>query len=149
MGFNVNVPLPAGDHSSGSSRSMKGLGDVDYMYLWDRRVVLPLLQEFKPDLILIPAGFDASKGDDHLITGRYHLSPAAYAEMTAALLRAVHHGKCVMSLEGGYSPRGLADSAEACVRTLLSYKKDGRARLVDALSGSGGEDWWAGNYLGL
>ena len=71
--------------------------------------ILPLLQEFKPDLILIPAGFDASEGDNHLITGGYHLSPAAYAEMTAALLWAVLHGKCVMSLEGGNSPRGLAD----------------------------------------
>lgn len=140
LGFNINVPLPAGDQRSDTAKDgkeKKGLGDADYLYVWDR-VVLPLLSEFKPDLILVPAGFDASEGDCHMVTGGYHLSPAAYTHMTAAILRAVPGGKCVMSLEGGYSPRGLADSAEACVRALLDYEKD-----VDALrraASSGGGD---------
>ena len=135
VGFNVNVPLPAGDQSSdtaadvllgeGKEKKMnvRGLGDADYLYVWDR-VVLPLLAEFRPELMLVPAGFDASEGDCNMITGGYHLSPAAYADMTTAMIRAVPGGKCVMSLEGGYSPRGLADSAEACVRALLDYERD-------------------------
>ncbi|KAF5193283.1 histone deacetylase of the RPD3/HDA1 superfamily, partial [Thalictrum thalictroides] len=46
-GFNINVSLPKGNYS-----------DVDYMKIWDE-VLIPVTQEFSPDIIIISGGFDA------------------------------------------------------------------------------------------
>jgi acetoin utilization deacetylase AcuC-like enzyme len=83
-------------------------------------VILPALAAFKPDLLLISAGFDAHE-DDPLANLRLHESD--YAWITAELMqvaKAHSEGRVVSVLEGGYDLKALAASAAAHVRTLLS-----------------------------
>ena len=106
-GFNINIPLGAN----------KQVGDLEYLFVFDR-VVLPALAAFRPDLILVAAGFDAGIGDRDLPVGGYSISPQGYAQMTQLLLSACP--RVVASLEGGYEIGGLAKSIEAVVNAMLA-----------------------------
>jgi len=89
-GFNINVPLPPGS----------GIGAYRAAF---ERVVVPALHRFKPELIVVPSGFDAS-GVDPL--GRMMLSSAGYRELTRLLqdcARGLCGGRILMTHEGGYS----------------------------------------------
>ena len=89
-GFNLNIPLPP------------GCGDGAYIAAIER-VVIPALRKFKPELIVVPSGFDAS-GVDPL--GRMMVSAEGYRGMTKLLMAAADElcgGRLVMSHEGGYS----------------------------------------------
>jgi acetoin utilization deacetylase AcuC-like enzyme len=105
LGFTVNVPLEA------------GLGD-DLYRLAIRDKLLPAAREFRPDLLLVSAGFDAYKHD---VLGRMKVTPRGFAELTR-MLKAVAREQCrdrlVAVLEGGYNLEGLADCVEAHIRTL-------------------------------
>jgi acetoin utilization deacetylase AcuC-like enzyme len=101
----VNVPLPAGSR-----------GDVV------RQVVdeqwLPALDAFRPELILISAGFDAHREDD---LGQMGLVEADYAYITRRLMEVANRhakGRIVSTLEGGYNLSALARSVAAHVKTL-------------------------------
>jgi acetoin utilization deacetylase AcuC-like enzyme len=101
----VNVPLPAG---SGGDRVRQVVDEV-----W-----MPRLHEFRPDLILISAGFDAHREDD---LGQMSLVEADYAYITRRMLEiADRHcqGRLVSTLEGGYNLSALARSVVAHVRVL-------------------------------
>jgi acetoin utilization deacetylase AcuC-like enzyme len=79
---------------------------------------VPRLDDFKPELILISAGFDAHRDDD---LGQMGLLEADYAWITQQLkdLAARHaQGRIVSCLEGGYNLDALARSVEAHVRVL-------------------------------
>ncbi|KAG1663218.1 hypothetical protein FOA52_011311 [Chlamydomonas sp. UWO 241] len=80
-------------------------------------VLLPLAHSFAPDLLIISAGFGAAAGDAH--GGDCHLSPAAYAHMTA-LLKSV--APTVMLLEGGTNLEQTARCVEACAHVLLGER---------------------------
>ena len=89
-GYNLNIPLPP------------GCGDGAYVAAFER-VVIPALYKFKPELIVVPSGFDAS-GVDPL--GRMMVSSEGYRKMTRLLMKAADDlcgGRLVMSHEGGYS----------------------------------------------
>src|SRR5207249_3873679 len=101
-GFTVNVPWPG------------GMGDAEYLAAFDR-LLLPIAREFRPDLVLVSAGFDAAAGDP---LGAMRLTPAGYARMTARL-KELAHGRLVLALEGGYDLEAIARSAAACLRVLL------------------------------
>ena len=105
-GMTVNVPLPA------------GCGDAEYLLAVDSLLV-PLLQRFQPELLLISAGYDAHQADP--LAGM-EVSTDGYRAMMARLRQvadAVCGGRMVMALEGGYDLEALAASAEASVRVLL------------------------------
>lgn len=102
-GFNVNIPWPIG-----------GVGDADYIYSF-RKVILPICQEFDPDLVIISSGFDAADGD---VIGRCHVSPAGYGHMTSYLKTLARGNLCVV-LEGGYNLDSIAKSALAVSKVLL------------------------------
>jgi acetoin utilization deacetylase AcuC-like enzyme len=102
LGFTINVPWPA------------GCGDPEYLSAFDR-VVLPIAREFRPDLVLVSAGFDAADGDP---LGAMRLSPGGYAQLTARLT-ALARGRLVLALEGGYDLGAISASAAACLRVLL------------------------------
>ena len=90
QGYNLNVPLPP------------GCGDGAYVAAYER-LVLPALYKFKPELIVVPSGFDAS-GVDPL--GRMMVSADGYRRMTKLLMQTADDlcgGRLVMSHEGGYS----------------------------------------------
>jgi acetoin utilization deacetylase AcuC-like enzyme len=89
-GFNINIPLPPGS------------GNGAYVAAFER-VVMPALKRFKPELIVVPSGFDGS-GVDPL--GRQMVSSEGYRAMTRMLLSAADElcgGRLVMTHEGGYS----------------------------------------------
>jgi acetoin utilization deacetylase AcuC-like enzyme len=90
VGATLNVPLPAGS------------GRGAYLAALDR-VVVPALDRFRPELILIACGFDAGALDP---LGRMLLAAGAFGEMTGRMLdAAARHceGRLVLSHEGGYS----------------------------------------------
>jgi acetoin utilization deacetylase AcuC-like enzyme len=101
-GTTCNVPLPAG-----------ATGDVYLRGMDD--VVEPLLERFRPDWLLVSAGFDAHRDDP--ITG-LGLTAADYAALCDRLVRIVPPGRVVAFLEGGYSLAGLRDSVAASVGVL-------------------------------
>ncbi|MDI1489240.1 MAG: Histone deacetylase hda1 [Ramalina farinacea] len=90
-----------------------GMGDADYLYAF-QQVVMPIAQEFDPDLVMIAAGFDAAEGDQ---LGGCFVTPACYAHMTH-MLKSLADGKIIVCLEGGYNLRSIARSALAVTRTL-------------------------------
>jgi hypothetical protein len=113
-GYNINVPWPK-----------SGAGDPEYSAVVDQ-LLLPIAKEYKPDLVLISAGFDAAQGDP---LGGCHITPDCYHAMTK-VCKELASGKVVMALEGGYSLRATAQSMAACVAALLDPSKD--RRLPDA-----------------
>lgn len=101
----VNVPLPAG---SGGDKVRQVVDDI-----W-----LPRLEEFRPDMILISAGFDAHREDD---LGQMSLVESDYMHITRRLLEVADRhcqGRVVSSLEGGYNLSALARSVAAHIRVL-------------------------------
>jgi acetoin utilization deacetylase AcuC-like enzyme len=89
-GTNVNVPLPA------------GTGDDGYAHAFDR-IVAPLVRAFRPQLLLIAAGQDASATDP---LGRMSITVPGYRALidrAVALAAEVCDGRVVAMLEGGYS----------------------------------------------
>ncbi|MFQ5640534.1 MAG: histone deacetylase [bacterium] len=98
--------------------SAPGFGDKDYLDLLEGQIT-PVVEDFKPDFILLSAGFDAHL-DDPL--ANMEVTEHGFAEMTKllrALARTYCHGKLVSLLEGGYDLNALALSVEAHLRELL------------------------------
>lgn len=107
VGNLVNAPLPGGTASDGFKRA------------FDSRV-LPALRRFKPDLILISAGFDAHRADP--LAG-LNLESADFGWATDALCAVagdVCAGRVVSVLEGGYELAALAESAACHVERLMA-----------------------------
>ncbi|KFY58770.1 hypothetical protein V496_05973 [Pseudogymnoascus sp. VKM F-4515 (FW-2607)] len=102
-GRNVNIPWHA-----------QGMGDGEYLGAF-QRIVMPIAQEFDPDLVIVSAGFDAADGDE---LGRCFVSPACYAHMTHMLM-SLADGKVAVCLEGGYNLKAISRSALAVAKTLM------------------------------
>jgi len=106
-GYTINVPMEAGE------------GDDEYRAIF-RKVLVPAAEEFKPELVIISAGFDAHKDDPLASMG---LTEAGYAELTgivAGIAKTYAQGRILSSLEGGYNLTALAASVDAHVRGLLA-----------------------------
>jgi acetoin utilization deacetylase AcuC-like enzyme len=122
-GYTVNVALP------------QGQGDADYGALFND-VFLPVAQRFRPDLVLVSAGFDAHRADP---LGGMNVTERGFAAMCSAvksLADEVCDGKLVLALEGGYDLDGLAQSAHACLEVLAGARREtfpaGAGRAVQA-----------------
>ncbi len=101
----VNVPLPA------RTKGMAVREVVDMMWL-------PRLDEFKPEMIFVSAGFDAHREDD---LGNMGLVEDDYTWLTQqirAVAKRHAKGRIVSSLEGGYNLSALGRSVVAHVRAL-------------------------------
>eukprot|EP00743_Colponemidia_sp_Colp-15_P007837 GILK01008487.1.p1 GENE.GILK01008487.1~~GILK01008487.1.p1 ORF type:complete len:486 (+),score=77.23 GILK01008487.1:48-1460(+) len=103
QGFSVNIPW-----------NQRGLGDRDYVCAFES-IVMPIARQFKPELVLISAGYDAARGDP---LGGMEVTPAGYAYMTQSLMQ-LAGGRVVVALEGGYNLGAISDAAEATLRVLL------------------------------
>jgi acetoin utilization deacetylase AcuC-like enzyme len=107
VGNIVNAALRPGD------------GSQAFRELWEG-VLLPRLYAFKPQLVLVSAGFDAHRHDP---LADLRLSTEDYAWITSRLVDLAHAhagGRLVSTLEGGYHLAALADSAAAHVDALLA-----------------------------
>jgi acetoin utilization deacetylase AcuC-like enzyme len=77
------------------------------------------MDTFKPELVLISAGFDSRVGDP---LGHFLLTDDDFAELTVLLRKIADrhaNGRIVSLLEGGYSLTGLASAATAHVAALI------------------------------
>ena len=101
----VNIPLPPGSTGELMRRKYEAL-------------VFPVLRKFKPDLILISAGFDAHEADP---LAELNWSTADFSWLTERLCKIAEEcceGRLVSTLEGGYDLKALADSVKAHVTKL-------------------------------
>jgi acetoin utilization deacetylase AcuC-like enzyme len=106
-GATVNLPMEA------------GAVDEDYRIVFDQ-VILPVLRQFKPDLLLVSAGFDAHERDP---LGGMRLTTPAFAAMTGELVGVAEEccgGRIALVTEGGYDLHALGASLDAVVRVLAS-----------------------------
>ncbi|KAL9181552.1 hypothetical protein ACHAXT_010357 [Thalassiosira profunda] len=132
-GFNINVGW-----------NDKAIGDDEYLVLWEK-LLMPVAQEFDPDLILVSAGFDAARGD----MGECDVTPECFARL-ARRLKTLANGKVVCALEGGYVRSVLckciesvlaslldADSNEKCKEELARFHKNvGDLEMLDCINES-------------
>ena len=101
-GYNANLPL-----------NSVGMSDFDYMSIV-HQILLPIGQEFQPDLVLVEAGYDAAIGDPE---GEMRLSAAAYGHIIHSLM-GLAGGKIGVFLEGGYFLDSVAEGATMTIRAL-------------------------------
>jgi len=122
LGFNMNIPLPP------------GAGHESYLHAFTR-LVLPRLHAFKPDLIVVACGFDAS-GVDPL--SRMLCSAETFRLMTCELMQAADTlcgGKLVMAHEGGYSEVHVPFCGHAVLQEMSGSKMDAGDTLGTRLAG--------------
>jgi acetoin utilization deacetylase AcuC-like enzyme len=103
----LNIPLPAGTTSE------------EYLNAYE--FVLKRLKEFKPDFILLSAGFDAHKNDP---LAQFQLESKDFYTLTKRTLelsRLFCDGKVVSILEGGYDLLALQESTEMHVKALVEF----------------------------
>ncbi len=111
QGFTVNVPMPA------------GMTDADYGAVF-HDVFLPRAQAFRPQIILVSAGFDAHRKDS---IGSMAVTERGFAAMCSVLkdlADAQCGGKLVLLLEGGYHLTALSQSVHACVEVLAGARHE-------------------------
>ncbi|QGT78739.1 histone deacetylase [Guyparkeria halophila] len=108
-GYHLNVPLP------------RGCGNAALLDVFEH-VVRPAARAYRPELILISAGFDC-----HYLDQTCAMDETGYAALAArvsALAEECCDGRLVMMLEGGYSPEGLSSSVYAVIDALAGHAVD-------------------------
>ena len=104
-GTTLNCPFPAGS------------GRAEILGAFETRLA-PAMEKFRPELVLISAGFDSREGDP---LGGFKLTDKDFADLTRvvrSLADKTAQGRVVSVLEGGYNLSGLASAATAHVRAL-------------------------------
>jgi acetoin utilization deacetylase AcuC-like enzyme len=110
-GTNLNIPLPPGG------------GISAYAYAFER-VVVPALSAFRPELLIVASGFDASAYDP---LGRMNLGADDFRALTATLMEVaaeVCEGRLLMSHEGGYSSFYVPYCGLAVVEQMCGHRSD-------------------------
>lgn len=106
-GYTLNIPLS------------RGCGDAEYRSAFERQV-LPVLDWYQPEFILVSAGFDALMWDR---VAHLSLEPASYRWITQVLVQAAERhagGRLVSVLEGGYHLVDLGSAVAEHVRALMA-----------------------------
>lgn len=106
LGFTLNVPLDAGAKDD----------EIERKYA---EHVIPAVRSFKPDLLMISAGFDAHEMDP---LGQLRMTTEGFGRLTKALIDLadeVCKGRVVLVTEGGYDLKALGDSLTAVIAACL------------------------------
>lgn len=106
-GSTINVPMSAGQ------------GDEEYRDVFER-VLVPAANEFKPDFVLISAGFDAHRDDPLAGMGLTEDGYATLSSIVAGIAHLHSHGRILSCLEGGYNLHALSVSVERHLLALLA-----------------------------
>ncbi len=106
LGSTVNVPMRPGS------------GDAEYLKAF-REILLPAAEKFKPDFVLISAGFDARRGDPITNLDVTTEGFRRMTEMVKGIAEKHSGGRLVSVLEGGYNLENLGESVVAHVRELM------------------------------
>jgi acetoin utilization deacetylase AcuC-like enzyme len=118
QGMTVNVPMAA------------GFGDDEWIAAF-RRVVVPVADQFAPQLVLLSAGFDAHANDP---LGGMRVTEGGFGVMAAnvlAIARTHAGGKLVAVLEGGYDIAALEASVEVVLRRMSGERSDKQTPLSE------------------
>lgn len=110
-GFSLNIPLPP------------GCGDGAYRETFDR-IVLPALEAFKPELVIVPCGYDAGRFDP---LGRMLLDGVTFRWMTQAMMDVADRhaqGRLLFTHEGGYCPVSVPFFGLAVIEELARLSTD-------------------------
>ena len=102
LGFTVNAPMPA------------EFGDGEYLRVFDD-LILPIGRAFKPQFILVSAGFDCHWRDP---LGEMQVTESGFTQMMRRIKRLAAEtcdGKIVATLEGGYNLEAIASSGAAVI----------------------------------
>uniref|UniRef100_A0A1A8GZG6 Histone deacetylase n=2 Tax=Nothobranchius korthausae TaxID=1143690 RepID=A0A1A8GZG6_9TELE len=112
-GFSVNIAFTGGLEPP--------MGDVEYLAAF-RTLVMPIANEFAPDMVLVSSGFDAVDGHAPPLGG-YKLTAKCFGYLTRQLM-ALAGGRLVLALEGGHDLTAICDASEACISALLGNELD-------------------------
>jgi acetoin utilization deacetylase AcuC-like enzyme len=106
LGYTLNIPLKA------------GADDALYVRIF-RDILSPVALAYRPEIILVSAGFDCYIGDP---LGEMRVTPEGFACLTRVLLNLADEccgGRLVLVLEGGYHIQGLTKSVRTVLLELL------------------------------
>ena len=115
-GFTVNVPLAPGKT------------DDDFLFIY-RELLGPIAGSFKPEFVLVSAGFDIFAGDP---LGGMEISIGGFGALTAALMalaRETAKDRVVLTLEGGYNLIGLKEGVKSVLLALQGREQKVAAKL--------------------
>jgi acetoin utilization deacetylase AcuC-like enzyme len=115
-GFTVNAPFPT------------GFGDAEYVRVYSE-ILKPIALEYKPELVLVSAGFDPYYQDPLGGMGVTGEGFGALASIIREIADTACGGKVLLTLEGGYNPSGLRDGVRA---VLNAFSKPPQATTVPA-----------------
>ena len=105
-GFTINVPMEAGE------------GDDEYRAIFHKALV-PAADDFKPEFVIISAGFDAHKDDPLASMGLTEEGYATLTSIVVGIAKRHANGRILSSLEGGYNLAALSASVDRHIQTLL------------------------------
>jgi acetoin utilization deacetylase AcuC-like enzyme len=105
LGYTINVPM------------RPGTDDAQYVKVF-RQVLQPVALAFKPELIMVSAGFDIYYQDP---LGEMKVTPQGFADLTRILMNIADtccQGHLVLALEGGYHIDGITESVKIVLKEL-------------------------------
>lgn len=126
-GYNINIPLPPGS------------GVAAYEEAYDQ-VVLPALHKFRPQLIIVPCGFDAGAYDP---LGRMQMHSDGYRNLTRRMMAAADElcdGKMLLTHEGGYNTWTVPFFGLAVMEELSGVKTATQDPFLEMAAALGGQD---------
>jgi acetoin utilization deacetylase AcuC-like enzyme len=104
------VPLPG------------GMGDSEFDQVYTK-ILTPIARAYKPELIMVSAGFDAYFHDP---LGGMNVTEKGYARLDSIFIQLAEElcqGRLVYTLEGGYSVNGIAKCIHGSLQQMLGEKK--------------------------
>lgn len=110
-GFTINIPLPP------------GRTDDDYRAAFEQ-ILIPIADQFAPQLVLVSAGFDAHHDDP---IGNMNLTTNGFADLckiTIDIAERHADSRIALFLEGGYNIPALTDSTRACILALADHPQN-------------------------
>ncbi len=125
-GFNLNLPLPPGRGNGAWTAALE-------------RVVIPMLEVYEPELVIVAAGYDAAASDP---LGRMLCHSGTYREMTRQVRDAAARlcgGRLVVCHEGGYSPTYAPFCGLAVIETLAGVRTPVEDPLLAWYAAMGGQ----------
>lgn len=120
-GFTVNVPLAPGKT------------DDDFLYIY-RKLLAPIAAAFKPEILLVSAGFDIFAGDP---LGGMEVSAEGFGHLAGELMKLAHQtaqDRVLLTLEGGYDLFGLRDGVRSVLLTLSGQGPEAPDKLSPSAS---------------
>jgi acetoin utilization deacetylase AcuC-like enzyme len=127
QGFNINIPLPPGS----------GVGAYESAY---DRVILPALRAYKPQLIVVPSGFDAGAYDP---LGRMQMHSGGYRALTRRMMTVADElcdGRLLLCHEGGYHAPTVPFYGLAVLEELSGVKTGVQDPFEPIMAGLGGQE---------